>query len=67
MAEYKDIRFLDIKKNIMLTQDTSSGIVYVKKYLKSQTQFHKNLLISFFILIFINKCKRIDLVVCLKL
>lgn len=39
MTEYKDIDFLDIKKNIKLTKDTVTGKTYVKKYLKSQSQY----------------------------
>ena len=39
MAQYKDIDFLDIKKNIKLTQDISTGKTYVKKYLKNRSQY----------------------------
>ncbi len=39
MVQYKDIDFLDIKKNIKLTQDISTGKTYVKKYLKNQSQY----------------------------
>lgn len=33
MAAYKDIEFLDIEKNILLTKEVSTGNVYVKKYI----------------------------------
>ncbi|MGN1115263.1 MAG: serine/threonine protein kinase [Candidatus Ornithomonoglobus sp.] len=36
MAVYDDIYFLDIKKNIRLTKDTSTGHIYVKKYISSE-------------------------------
>lgn len=39
MTQYKDTGFLDIKKNIKLTQDISTGKIYVKKYLKNQSQY----------------------------
>lgn len=39
MTQYKDTGFLDIKKNIKLTQDISTGNTYVKKYLKNQSQY----------------------------
>ena len=36
MAEYKDVEFLDIKKNIQLVEDTASGKRYVKKYISDE-------------------------------
>ncbi len=39
MKKYKDTGFLDIKKNIKLTQDTSTGKIYVKKYLTSRSLY----------------------------
>ncbi|MGM9937832.1 MAG: serine/threonine protein kinase [Candidatus Ornithomonoglobus sp.] len=46
MAVYDDIDFLDIKKNIRLTKDTSTGHIYVKKYISAEQyriyeQLHK--------------------------
>lgn len=39
MTQYEDISFLNIDKNIKLTKDTSTGRIYVKKYLKNQSQY----------------------------
>lgn len=39
MTQYQDMDFLDIKKNIKLTKDISTGKIYVKKYLRNQSQY----------------------------
>lgn len=36
MAEYESIDFLDVKKNIQLVKDKSTGKIYVKKYISTE-------------------------------